>query len=228
MYGLVFPVPQRTITPVTVLYNTSRSTSADNSNNSFGSVSYGPEHPTRKVVVFGAKRNTGSMGTSAVIIDGVTATLLSPNSGPTDTDGITGAWFYLDKPTGTSGTVQVNFPNGSGFSCYMACYSIYGAASQVGYQETANGSAGVGSISESNIYLPYGAGLIAAYAARGSLSTVTWTGVTENDDDQVDNDIRASVGGYENAGAETSTYSVSAAYTSSNTRTLQTAVFYPL
>lgn len=225
---LFIPPPPSLRLPVSIVFNEARGSSSDNANNSFTSVSFGAEDSSRKVLIFAAKRNTGTLPATGVTVGGTATTLLSPSTGPDAADGITCGWYVADKPTGASGTVQINFPSGSGFSCYMACYSIYNSGASTGYRNSALGAVADGSIATTGVAIPSGAGVLSAYAARATNSVVTWTGVTENDDRQVDDDIRASCGSSVNLGAALTGQSISVAYATSNQRAIQTVVFPPL
>jgi len=228
MVGFFFPPPGRVITPVTVVFNEVQVKTADNANNSFLSVPFGTEHPSRKIIVFAAKRNTGGLPATGVTIGGTATTLLSSSSGPDVSDDITCAWYGADVPTGTSGTVVTNYPFGSGFCAYMACYSIYGAGSVTAYRTAASGSDTDNSISNTGIVLPYGAGLISAYATVGTRSAVTFTGLaTEDSDFQTDNDIRAACGNLVSLAADQTGYTVSAAYTTADNRAIHSLVYVP-
>ena len=194
MVQFFFPPPGRVLVPVSVVFNEARGTAADNSNNTFSSVSFASAAADRWVAVYTSKRNTGQLNAGAVTIGGVTATMITPQANTQQND-ITAGWYYAAVPTGISGTVQVNYPFGSGFSCYMACYSIYGAGSVISYDTAIV----AGSAAQITIDVPVemGDALTAGFSLYGNPGGgITWTGATENDDRQVDNDILASVANY--------------------------------
>jgi hypothetical protein len=98
-------------------YNsTGTSTSA-----SFTSVSFGAEHPKRRIFVF--VHWTGTVGTPVVTIGGVSAFQTSGKAGSGSTSSSYG--FIADVPTGTTGTVAVS---GLGSVAYGIGIEVFSAS----------------------------------------------------------------------------------------------------
>jgi len=191
MYGVVFPVPLRVVVPVSPVYTVTRTSTADQQSYSFTSTSFSAAATDRIIATFVTDYNGGGLGSTAVTIGGVTATRANST---TAADQVVGAWFYALVPTGTSGTIAITF-NSSGFVCGAHVYAIYNAdpATITSYVQAVINTS-TSSTSQTGIVVPPGGAVLAGFSGGDGLGNLTFTGVTEDADQLIDNDIRTGCG----------------------------------
>jgi hypothetical protein len=230
MVGFFFPPPGRVTTPVTATYVTTRSSTSDSPDYIINSVDIGTAAANRIVLCFISQRDGGQLGAGGLEMDTgsgmVDANQLTP-SGDSEEPNTTGGWYWLAVPTGTQINMEAHFdPAGSNFSFCMFVYAIYGGSLSPVHYHASGVSSDAGSISSPSMSVPAGGAVISAYATYGTQPAVAWTSATERNDLQVDNDIRASCADTVLA-SENAAYTVSAAFSGSNSRVLQTVVWPP-
>lgn len=139
----------------------------------FASTPIGSPSTDRIVVVAATSRSSGGHSITGVTIGGVAATQATGSSGE---ESATGIW-YLSVPSGTQADIVVT----TSAACYGASISVYSltglssAAPHDAQSTTTSGAA-----PSVNVSVSSGGLLIAVAQARGTGSTATWTGATQD------------------------------------------------
>lgn len=93
---------------------------ADLAQYTFSSAAYGGPAMASRIVVASVVTFSSALTLTSVTIDGVSATILGPASGDNARTWI----VYASVPSGTSGTIVVQF-SGTAPNCYYGCWSLY-------------------------------------------------------------------------------------------------------
>lgn len=144
----------------------------------FSSVSLGTADSTRKIVV-AASALQGAGTISTLTVAGITATIVKVQSQDT---GRMELW-QADVPTGTTGDIVVTWNAGT-LQCAIGVHSVLNAAS--GAHETDGDNSDPWNDS---ITVPAGGVLIGAAVHGSTLSTFSWTNLTERYDETLENQV---------------------------------------
>lgn len=174
--------------PIAAQFGGSAFNGNSQSSYTFSGMDFGVESDRSFVVVTVAGReNESNRSISSVTIGGVAASAIVSVGGYPIPAGI-----YLASPSGTSGSIVVNFSN-SVVEATVAVYSIYFAKSSSAL-DTA--SATTTSLSGSVDVNAEKGGVVIAFSKNlsNSVRTATWSGITEQFDENTDNNSSHSGG----------------------------------
>ena len=181
----------------------------------FSDVPFGSPAATRTIIVAVAGRaGATNRSISSVTVGGVTATEITQSSNGGSITGI----YRADVPAGASGSVVVTF-SGTMVRAGIAAYRMEaGAAGAHAFTALNTSTAGT-------IDVPAG-GAALAVAFTNTVARVTWSGLTEDTDEQIESasSFSTASGTFESA---QSGLSVSASWSSSNAMTACIASFAP-
>jgi hypothetical protein len=162
--------------PVTVSLEDSSVSASDATEYTFSSQAFGTAATNRHIVVAIGGRSLGATVTG-VTIGGVSATELVQNNVVSSEVAI----FMKAIPTGTTGDVVVTWSSGGQSRCGIGVWAVYGAS--ITPNDTGQDTNSVGTLSD-NLNVPAG-GAVIGYAYTND-SDMTWAGVTERFDDDVE------------------------------------------
>jgi uncharacterized Zn-binding protein involved in type VI secretion len=192
MVAFFFPPPGRVVVDATATYVGTVSTGSDTNTPSFNGVAIGGENSSRVLCIYVSADDGGSIGSSAVLVDGVAATRVGIN---TNTNGdATGCWFWIAKPTGTTADISVTF--GGSPTAIASAVSVY-ALYDVTTPPTANdatGTTGGGDSKTQTMTIPAGGLMLAAFSSDGSAPSVGPTGFTQRVNTTIQTDYVLIVG----------------------------------
>lgn len=184
---LVIPRPLGTVRPalpiwnrkaLTTSYVTVVSSTSDTTNYTFSSTSLGTAEKSRVVFAFvGARFGTSSTPTG-VTLDG--NAMAAIGTGHANSMGF-GAWFWIRKPSGTSGEFIVSTSGAT--SCLIAVHTVYNLLRAVTAYQASNGGDPTASLSPS---IPKGSVGLAGCIVNNA-NSFTWAGLTERQDTAVEN-----------------------------------------
>lgn len=159
--------------PVSISFTDSSVDVAAATTYNFASQALGTAAGNRKIVVAICAGTSGQV--SSVTIGGVSASHVVSVTG---SEARTEFWV-ANVPTGATGTISVSLSASSG-RCGIGVWAIYGAGSAA--HDTATSTASPGSVS---LDVPAGGVAIAACTAQNPVTT-TWSGLTENYDENIE------------------------------------------
>jgi hypothetical protein len=175
---------------VYIAHTDSWSSSSDLTTYTTDSRSFGTASSDRKIVVGISGPGASSRSVSSVTIGGISATKVVGAVGAFGSD-LADLWI-ADVPTGISGVVSATF-NASMARCAIEIFSMTGAASSVA-TDTATNSQSTASPVSANCDIPSNGGAIGICRVVGSSGmAMTWSGLTEASDVQVESNA-SSVG----------------------------------
>lgn len=226
---LLVPVQPPLLVPVQWEFQPRRSSNADSPDYSVLNVAIGTPAPDRKLVGFITQRTGNQLGATGLRMNRGSglenANMITP-VGDSNEGSISGAWYWLDVPLGTSIEMFLHFGYGGSHFCFlMYLFAIYGAGNAPVHYHSGDATSGT-SIVSPEMDIPAGGLLLSAYSTQGERPSTTWSGATERDDDQVDNDIRASCASAVFEDRVTG-HQVTASFLSSGSRIQQSVVWPP-
>ena len=192
MVAFFFPPHGRVLVDATAVYVTTVSTGSNTNTPTFSGVSIGTAISSRVLCIYVSADDGGSIGASAVLVDGVATTRVGTD---TNTNGdATGCWFWIEKPTGTTADISVTF--GGSPTAIASAVSVY-ALYDVSTPPTANdatSTTGGGAAQTQTMTIPAGGLMLAAFSSDGSPPQAGPTGFTQRVNTTIATDYELIVG----------------------------------